>query len=211
MFTVSTTNLDRKAARFCSGLMAASEAVLTDVMGEAVLDVAMATPPGDASVQGESALERGKNAVTGDVFSVVVPVAGATKTESVAAAMGMYRSGGRVRRPPRPIVVSEADFESYLAGAHRSVGYTAGGWSESARKLGKSLPSWMEDVPGPGSITIRRSGGMVSIEVRNQVPWIGSLSGMAETVATAQAKSRETLRARLREAILHQASASGFR
>ncbi len=210
MLSVSTADFERRGARFVAGLLRGGESLLREVMGAAAVEAASVTPPGSASVQGAGALERGKQAVTSNELSVGAPVRGAKSASSTAAVVRSHRSGGRTRRRARRIVVSRADFESYLADKHRAVGYTAGGWSAGADLLGAGLPGWMEDVSGPGSVSIQSSGDLVEVRVTNEVPWISELSGMAERLATVMTHAEEGLTARLSEMLDQQANAAGF-
>ncbi|MFK5923276.1 MAG: hypothetical protein QM496_13950 [Verrucomicrobiota bacterium] len=210
MLFVSTANLQRSGELLLSGFARGSESVLGEVMSEASLQAALVTPPGSPSVQGNSALERGKRAVTANVLSVVRPIRGAVSTVSTAGVVRAHRRGGRTRRRTRRLVVSAADFESYIADKHRAVGYTAGGWAAGVALGSSSLPDWMNDASGPGSVTVRVAGDLVVIEVKNEVSWISDLAGMAERLATVMTGAEEGLTSRLIDMLDQQARATGF-
>lgn len=197
--------------RLAGEVLAGSRAAVIDVAGDAAVAMALATPPGSRSIQGASALARGRSAIARDVLRVALPISSPTPpVETVAAVMRRYRRNGRTQRLSRRIVVSRADFESYLAKMAPMVGYTAGGFEAAARALGKSLPGWIEDRNGPGSVSIRTGTDLVEVEFRNEVPWFSSLSGMPAMMRAASDAQREPLASALVEVLRRAASRAGF-
>jgi hypothetical protein len=197
--------------RLASGVLEGTRAAVIDVAGDAAVAMALATPPGSRGVQGESALARGRSAIARDVLRVAVPISSPKPpVETVATVMRRYRRNGRTPRLSRRIVVSRADFESYLARTAPMVGYTAGGFEAAAHALGKSLPGWIEDRNGPGSVSIRTGGDLVEVEFSNDVPWFSSLTGMPAMMRSATEAQREPLETALVEVLRRSAAASGF-
>lgn len=189
--------------RFVSDLAASSESILRAVAGAAVVEMAHSTPPGNGlSVRGASALAMGESTLKADAYSLMIPIPGAQSPEPVGQIVTRHRGpNGRVVRPAKKIIVSMGDFQAYLRKALPRVGYTAGGWNAAATALGRDLPPWMTDHPGPGSISIQFGGDVFSIEIRNEVPWFGIMSRNAEAaLAPYERQLAETLERAARQA-----------
>lgn len=172
--------------RFVADLTASSDQILRSVAGAAVVKMAEVTAPGSWGVKGRSAFMLGEQTLKADAYSAVHPIPGAISPQPVESIIrGMRGRDGRVRKPAKRIVVSSSDFAQYLRTALPRVGYTAGGFKAAADALGRFLPGWMTDVPGPGSIVFTTGGDVVAIEIRNEVPWFATMDyaqGRAENV-----------------------------
>lgn len=201
MLILNFHKFDAGRDKLLSGLVQSSESVLRDEVGETALEMALETPP--------FSLDRGKGAVTANVLRVAKPVSRIQGAEPVEQVVKRHWRNGRTVRAGRRVLVSRADFESYLAKTFPKVGYTAGGFEAAASLGGETLPDWIADRNGPGSVEIRVSSSRVEIAFRNEVPWFGNL-GVNDRMEQILKGREAALANRLRSMMAKEANAAGF-
>lgn len=208
-FVVDFTRFDAASDAFLSGLISEGAETLKRHAGQTALEMALATPPGSLGVQGSAAHQRGRLSVLANVLRVVVPVSGVVGAEPVEAVVRRHWRRGRMSRPAKRVVVSRADLAAYLQKTYPKVGYTAGGFEAAAQALGASLPGWIEDRNGPGSVSVSVTDSRVEIQFSNDVPWLGDLN-VAGRYAQIMKEAEAPLLGALAEVVALSARSAGF-
>lgn len=94
-------------------------------------------------------------------------------------------------------VVTNSQFQGYLAFIYPRVGFAKAGWSTCARKLGRSnedVPAWIKNHDAPGSVIDNTKKESPSITIINEVNYTGRvLSESAKKLAIKEREVKITL------------------
>lgn len=161
-------------------------------------DVRNVTPPANGKTVGSIALQRGKAAITVDLykaFRVVQKVSGVKLNAPLQWYLKQRNSKGRFAGKVR-VEIPLPEFREIERQLHSRVGWMQSGWNVALKRFGGKIPSWVSNKNGPGSVTVEKSTTRMIITAKNDVRSIGSISDMQRRINFVQKKHMQNLERR---------------
>lgn len=149
----------------------------------------MITPPASKGATGSKAKQQGEAAIKADLARIMTAARrkadidtrpGVASPEELHTRFRDKRSG---RINPRGLAQPYRVPRTALVALQRKlvarVGWLAAGWGAAARRLGVSIPAWVNrQGAGKGFISITRSGALFRVTVANKVGFVGNVKDL---------------------------------
>jgi hypothetical protein len=202
--TVDTRNLRRTLERFAEATGRDCRAVATAAMKSMIKDVIAITPPGTTTSESPSvARKRGEARLEGDIRKIIKPsrvyvgragkatAAGqgqiktfhqANRSQATGRVKGGSKAGSKRSWGNKVLAAAPADVARYIRSRKKLVGSLRSGWVPAARRFGVAVPGWVARHGGPGGVTVRMSGGGISIVAENAVTYARQIRDMERRV-----------------------------
>lgn len=145
-------------------------------------DVRNVTPPANGGTLASVALTRGKAKITVDMrksLRVVQNVFG----KRLSLPLSWYlenrwkKTGSQVK-----FDVTLSEFKNVEHELQRRVGYMQSGWNSALKKFGASVPSWVSNKNGPGSVFVEKTIKKMIVKAENKVAAIRSVQDMQRRI-----------------------------
>jgi len=145
-------------------------------------DVRNVTPPANGGTLASVALTRGKAKITVDMrkaLRVVQTVFGKRLSLPLAWYLEQRwkKNGSQVK-----FNVTLSEFTNIEQELHRHVGYMQSGWNSALKKFGATVPFWVANKNGPGSVFVEKTMTKMIVKAENKVASIRSVKDMQRRI-----------------------------
>ena len=182
------------------GYVLASEGVglpyaLFSTAKEYYTDVRNVTPPANGGAVASLALGKGKAAINIDLnkaFRVVQKVSPLAFKPTLAWYLHQRNSQGRYYGKVKAEISLE-EFRKIQIDLHRRVGWMQSGWNHALNRVGGTIPTWVKNKSGPGTVVVQKTATSITISARNNVNQLRGINDMNRRIAYVERKHKKRL------------------
>lgn len=160
-------------------------------------DVRNVTPPANGGTVASLQLQKGKAAITVDLykaFRVVNKVTGVRTSAPLDWYLRQRNAKGRFAGQVK-FTVSVAEFREIQRELHSRVGYLQSGWNHALQRFNGTIPGWVRNKNGLGTVSVDKGATKMIVTAENKVKTVNGIADMQRRIDWVSKKHKRKLEA----------------